>query len=275
MTVGGALAAGTRQLAAAGIADPARDSRALMAAALGVPAMRVTVMAGEPIGAEQALRFEAMLVERSRARPVAQIVGERAFWGRHFVVTGDVLDPRPETEILVARALDGPAPARILDLGTGSGAILVSLLAEWPRAQGLGTDLSEPALAVATRNAVRHGVADRAAFRRADWGAGIEGGFDLVLSNPPYIPAAEVETLSRDVRDWEPREALTAGPTGLEAYARIAADLGRLLAPGGRALFEFGAGQGADAAALFRARGFERIAFHVDFDGRERVLAVA
>lgn len=190
-------------------------------------------------------------------------------------MTGDVLDPRPETEILVARALDGPMPARILDLGTGSGAILVSLLAEWPRAHGLGTDLSEPALAVATRNAVRHGVADRAAFCRADWGAGIEGGFDLVLSNPPYIPAAEVETLSRDVRDWEPRQALTPGPTGLEAYARIAADLRRLLAPGGRALFELGVGQGRDAAALFRAKGFERIAFHGDFDGRERVLAVA
>lgn len=274
MTVGGALAAGARRLATDGIADPARDSRALMAAALGVPAMRVTLMAGDPIGAEDARRFEAMLAERGRGRPVAQIVGERAFWGRLFAVTGEVLDPRPETETLVARALDGPVPARILDLGTGSGAILVSLLAEWTEARGLGTDTSEAALNVARRNAERHGVAGRADFRRADWGTGIGGGFDLVLSNPPYVPAAEIATLAREVRDWEPRQALTAGPSGLEAYARIAGDLGRLLAPGGRALFEFGAGQGEAAAALFRAQGFARIAFHADLDGRDRVLAI-
>ena len=132
----------------------------------------------------------------------------------------------------------------------------MTLLAEWPEAEGVGTDIDPAALAVAAENAARHGVEARAAFRLADWTDGIEGRFELVVSNPPYIPAADVEGLAADVRDWEPRHALTAGPTGLEAYRRIAAGLAAVLAPGGRALFEVGAGQGAAVAALFpRARG--------------------
>ena len=197
-----------------------------------------------------------MLGERARARPVAQIIGRRAFWGREFAVTGAVLDPRPETETLIALALAGPAPARILDLGTGSGAILVTLLAEWPGAQGVGTDIDAAALAVAAENAARHGVAARAAFRRADWTQGIVGRFDLVVSNPPYIPAAEVEGLAPDVRDWEPRHALTAGPTGLEAYAAHRRRAWpRCWLPAGARFSRSGAGQGRGGrGALSRAR---------------------
>jgi release factor glutamine methyltransferase len=270
MSVREALAAGAARLAAAGVADPARDARRLMAEALGLAPDRLTLVLGEAVPGAAAAAFGRMLEERARARPVAQILGRRAFWGREFAVTGAVLDPRPETETLVALALEGARPERILDLGTGSGAILVTMLAEWPEAAGTGTDIDGAALAVAAGNAARHGVAARAAFLRADWTEGVAGGFDLVVSNPPYIPEAEVAGLAADVRDWEPRHALTAGPTGLEAYRRIAAGLGAVLAPGGRVLLEVGAGQGAAVAALFSgARVLP------DLDGRDRVVEVA
>jgi release factor glutamine methyltransferase len=268
--LGAALAAGAARLKAAGVPDPARDARRLMAAALGIEPGRL-VLADDALPATAAAAFARMVAERARFRPVAQIVGQRAFWGREFAVTANVLDPRPETETLVARALDGPEPATILDLGTGSGAILVTLLAEWPAARGLGTDVDAAALGVAAANAARHGVAARAAFRRADWTEGLGDTFDLVVSNPPYIPAAEVDRLAPDVRDWEPRHALTAGPTGLESYRRIAAGLARVLAPGGRALLEVGAGQGAAVAALVRDAGFST-RLHPDLDGRDRVV---
>lgn len=274
-TVQAALAAGAARLAAAGVPEAARDARRLMAAALGVAAERLTLLAPEPLAAGAAETYGRMLDERAGRRPVAQIVGRRAFWGRDFAVTGAVLDPRPETETLVALALAGPVPARLLDLGTGSGAILLTLLAEWPGARGTGTDLDPEALAVAAANAARLGVAARAEFRRADWTEGVEGRFGLVASNPPYIPGAEVAGLAPEVRDWEPRHALTPGPTGLEAYRRIAAGLGRVLAPGGRGLFEVGAGQGAAVAAVFADAGFPAARVHPDLDGRDRVVEVA
>ncbi len=275
MTLREALAAGTARLAAAGVPGAARDARWLLAEALCLAPDRLTLAMDTVVPEAAAAAFEAMLAERARFRPVAQIIGRRAFWGRDFIVSGAVLDPRPETETLVARALAGPAPARVLDLGTGSGAILVTLLAEWPDALGVGTDIDAGALAVAAANAARHGVAARAAFREADWMVGLDGRFDLVVSNPPYIPAGEVDGLDRDVRDWEPRRALTAGPTGLEAYARIAAGLGAVLAPEGRGLFEVGAGQAAAVDRLMRDAGFRRVAVHDDLDGRGRVVEVA
>jgi release factor glutamine methyltransferase len=274
-TVQAALAAGAARLAAAGVPGAARDARRLMAAALGLAPERLTLAAPEPLPAPARAAFERMVEERTRFRPVAQIVGSRAFWGRDFAVSAAVLDPRPETETLVALALAGPVPATVLDLGTGSGAILVTLLAEWPAARGLGTDVDPAALAVAAANAARHGVAARAAFRQADWTEGLAERFDLVVSNPPYIPAGEVAALAADVRGWEPRHALTPGPSGLESYARIAGGLAAVLAPGGRALLETGAGQGAAVAALMRAAGFARIAVHPDLDGRDRVVEVA
>jgi release factor glutamine methyltransferase len=273
-TVRAALAAGAAKLAAAGVPDAARDARRLMAAALGLPQDRLALVTGEPLAPAVGDAFDRMLGERARFRPLAQIVGRRAFWGREFAVTGAVLDPRPETETLVARALAGPEPATILDLGTGSGALLLTLLAEWPAARGLGTDVDPAALAVAEANARRLGVARRAAFLRADWTAGISGRFDLVVSNPPYIAESALAGLSADVRDWEPRHALTAGPTGLESYRRIAAGLGAVLAPGGRALLEIGADQAAPVTALLRAEGFAPPGVYPDLDGRDRVVEV-
>ncbi len=268
------LRAGVARLAAAGIAEPARDARLLMAHALGVAPGRLTLALGDPLPEGGAERFEAYIAERALRRPVSQILGNRAFWGRDFTVTRDVLDPRPETETLIARALEGPPGRRLLDLGTGSGILLVTLLAEWQDATGVGTDQSAEALAVAGLNAARHGVAARAAFHETDWAEGISGLFDVIVSNPPYIPAAEVADLAPEVRDWEPRAALTPGETGLEAYARLARDLPRLLAPGGRALFEFGAGQERAVARLFADQGFTEIAFAADLDGRPRALLV-
>jgi len=273
-TVGAALAEAAALLEAAGVPDARRDARALMADALGVPAAGVTPALGEALPEAAAAAFAGHVAARTARRPVSQILGRRAFWGRDFEVTADVLDPRPETETLVACALEGPPPGRVADLGVGSGAILVSLLAAWPQASGVGTDSSAAALAVAARNAARHGMASRAAFLRTDWIEGLEGPFDLVVSNPPYIPAGEVEGLAPEVRDWEPRVALTPGPRGLEAYERIAVGLGAALAPGGRGLFEFGAGQGPAVAETFAARGFAVVGLRADLDGRARVLEI-
>lgn len=270
-TIQAALTAAAARLAALDLPDPARDSRLLMAQALGISPDRLTLVSRDALTAPAARTFETLLQARETRQPVAQILGRRAFWGRDFIVTPDVLDPRPETETLIAAALGGTAPTRILDLGTGSGAILLTLLAEYPKATGLGTDISAPALRIAAANATRHGLTPRASFLRTDWAQGITGCFDLITSNPPYIPEADVAHLALDVRDWEPRGALTAGPTGLEAYRRIATDLRRMLSPGGRALFEFGAGQGPDVAAVFAAAGFADCTLHADLDGRPRV----
>jgi release factor glutamine methyltransferase len=265
------LASATARLKAAGVPEPARDARRLMAAALGLAPERL-VLAPEALPRAAAQAFARMVGERARFRPVSQIVGLRAFWGRDFLVSDAVLDPRPETETLVALALAGPAAASVLDLGTGSGAILTTLLAEWPEARGLGIDIDPAALAVAAENAARHGVSARAAFRQGDWTEGLSARFELVVANPPYIAAAEVDTLAPDVRDWEPRHALTAGPTGLEAHVRIAAGLHSVLAPGGRALIEVGAGQGSAVAEILRRAGLARVAVHPDLDGRDRVV---
>jgi release factor glutamine methyltransferase len=271
-TVQAALARATATLAAAGVPEPARDARRLMAAALGIALDRITLAAGDRLAPDVAAAFARMIAERCRFRPVAQIVGHRLFWGREFAVTAAVLDPRPETETLVAAALAGPEPATILDLGTGSGAILLSLLAEWPAARGLGTDIDPAALAVAAGNADRLGVGDRARFACTDWTDGIGERFALVVSNPPYLAAAEIDAVAADVRDWEPRHALTPGPSGLEAYRRIAAGLPRVLAPGGRALLEIGPTQGRAVATLLAAAGLARVSVHCDLDGRDRVV---
>jgi release factor glutamine methyltransferase len=201
---------------------------------------------------------------------MAQITGERLFWGRSFRVTGATLDPRPETEVLVAAALAEPF-ARVLDLGTGTGCILLSLLADRPGTAGLGVDVSPAALAVAVENAARLGVV--AEFRLSDWFAGVAGRFDLIVSNPPYIAAAEMAGLAPEVRDWEPHLALTPGGDGLDAYRAIAGGVAAHLEPGGRLLLEIGPTQAAEVAALLAAAGLAGIEVLADLDGRDRVVA--
>lgn len=272
MTVQAALRAATARLTGAGIPDAARDARHLVAHALGLPADRLTLHLADPLPPEAVPRLEAALSARCRRQPVAQIIGHRLFWGRRFHVTPDVLDPRPETETLVALALEAPF-ARVLDLGTGSGAILLSLLAECPEATGLGTDLSAAALAVAQGNATSLGLASRATFQPSDWFAGVTGRFDLIVSNPPYIAQAEMAGLSPEVRDWEPHLALTPGGDGLAPYHAIAAGGLAHLAPQGRLMVEIGPTQAAAVAAAFRAAGLVSIRVTPDFDGRDRVVS--
>ena len=272
MTLDEALRAGAAYLAAAGVPDAARDARRLIAGALGVAPARLSLMARDPFPEAAAPRWHAMLAARAERQPVAQILGRRAFWGREFRVTRDVLDPRPETECLIAEALTVPA-SRILDLGTGSGCILLTLLAEWPEAEGVGTDRSAAALAVARANAADLGVAGRAEFRDTDWAAGVSGAFDLIVCNPPYIAAAELAALEPDVTRWEPAGALSPGEDGLAAYRDLLPQAAARMAPGGRILLEIGASQGAAVADLVAAAGFGHIRVLPDLDGRDRVVA--
>ena len=255
---------------AAGIPDPDADARRLMAAALGVDPGRVTLMQDDRLTADQAAIFDAYLTLRLRRQPVGQIIGWRDFWKHRFEVTPDTLDPRPETETLVAEGLRLPWRS-VLDLGTGTGAILISLLAERPGTTGLGVDLSEAALNVARGNAARLGVT--ADFAVSDWFAAVSGRFDLIVSNPPYIAAAEMAALSPEVRDWEPRGALTDAGDGLSAYRAITAGAPLHLTPGGTLMVEIGPTQGAPVAALFRAAGFGDVAVGPDLDGRDRIVS--
>jgi release factor glutamine methyltransferase len=226
-------------LRAAGVEDAARDARLLLAHALDIGADRLTLQVGDALTPAQAAAFGAAVAARAARQPLAQITGRRAFWGRSFRVTRDTLDPRPDTEALVAEALTRPF-VKMLDLGTGTGCILISCLLGMPVAQGLGTDLSAAALEVARQNAADHGLTTRARFRQADWFSGIAGRYDLIVSNPPYITAAEMAALAPEVRDWEPHSALTPGCDGLEAYRILARGAPARLMAGGRLLLEIG-----------------------------------
>ncbi|RMD90175.1 MAG: peptide chain release factor N(5)-glutamine methyltransferase [Alphaproteobacteria bacterium] len=272
MTAAEALAWASRRLREAGVEGPERDARILLAHALGVDRARLVLMLPEPVPEAARRRLEAAVAARAARQPVAQIIGERLFHGLRLKVTPDVLDPRPETETLVETALAAPF-GRVLDLGTGSGAILLALLAARPEATGLGTDISEAALAVARENARRLELEQRASFRRADWWEGITGRFDLIVSNPPYIGEAEIAALAPETRDWEPRAALTPGADALAAYRAIAAGAAEHLAPQGRLIVETGAGQAEEVARIFAAAGLLDPRLVADLDGRPRVVA--
>jgi release factor glutamine methyltransferase len=272
VTLRAALLEAARQLDAAGIDGSAGDARALLAEAVGIARDRLTLHLGEDLEPGAAVRFAALIARRAAREPVAKILGRRVFWGRDFEVTADVLDPRPETECLIAEALAGPKPLTLLDLGTGSGILAVTLLAEWPEVRGVATDLSEAALAVAARNAARAGVAARLDLIRADWFAGVTGVFDLIVSNPPYIGVDEMAGLMPEVRAHDPRLALTDEADGLTAYRAIAGGAGAHLRPGGRLMVEIGWRQGAAVADLLRAAGFEAVAVLPDLEGRDRVV---
>ena len=272
MTGAEALRDAIARLRAAGIADAPRDARVLLAHALGIGADRLTLHLGDAVAEDSAARFDEAITARAARRPVAQITGRRLFWGREFRVTQDTLDPRPETEILLSEALSAPF-FTCLDLGTGTGCILLSCLADRPVATGLGVDISDAALAVAADNAARLGLASRARFLRSDWFSAVTMRFDLILSNPPYIAADEMAGLSPDVRDWEPHLALTPGGDGLDPYRAIARGAPARLMSGGRLLVEIGPSQGQAVAALFAQAGLSQVRILQDLDGRDRVVA--
>ncbi|WP_199260887.1 peptide chain release factor N(5)-glutamine methyltransferase [Paracoccus binzhouensis] len=265
-----ALRRGAALLAKAGVPAAAEDARLLLAHVLELPRHHLAAVLAAPLPAEALRRFDAALAARAARQPVSQILGRRAFWKHEFRVTRDTLDPRPETETLVEAALAEPF-ASVLDLGTGTGAILISLLAERPGACGLGTDISAAALQVAQENAARIGVS--ADFIESDWFERVRGEYDLIVSNPPYIALAEMDHLSPEVRDWEPRGALTDEGDGLSAYRAIAAGAPPHLRPGGRLLVEIGPTQGRQVADLMRAAGLVQPRILPDLDGRDRVVA--
>ncbi len=271
-TVRSALAAATACLGEAGMESGARDARALMAAALGISADRITMKLEECPPRAHIRRFDTFIEQRLAHIPVSRILARRLFWGREFIVSPHVLDPRPETEVLIAAALkEGPC-RRILDLGTGSGVIGVTLLAEWREATAVVTDLSTEALEVAVANAARAGVGQRMEKLRSDWYGRVAGRFDLVVSNPPYVTLQEFGKLAPEVRLHDPAISLTDGGDGLSAFRLIVAGLTHHLKPGGRVLVEIGPTQAAAVSDMFADAGLDRIAVHQDLDGRDRVV---
>jgi release factor glutamine methyltransferase len=257
---------------------PGLDARLLVAHALGRDPQGLALIGATTV--TEAERESALVLARRRmaGEPVARILGRREFWGLDLALSEATLVPRPDTETLVEAALAfvdaagrREAPLSILDLGTGSGAILLALLTELPQASGLGIDLSGRAVATATANAGILGLAGRARFAACDWAAGVTAHFDLVVSNPPYIESAAIAGLSAEVRDHDPRLALDGGPDGLDAYRAILAALPRLLAEGGGAFLEVGRGQAAAVAQLAAPCGFATRP-HVDLAGIERVV---
>ena len=271
MTGAEALRAAIPRLTEAGVPDAPRDARLLLSHAAGIAPERLTLHLADPLSDADLAAFEVAIRRRVAREPVSHITGQRLFWGRRFHVTPDTLDPRPETETLVAAALSEPFD-RVLDLGTGTGCILLSCLADRPGATGMGTDIHPATLAVAERNARDLGLADRAMFRLSDWFAAVPGVFDLILSNPPYIAEDEMLALAPEL-DHEPRRALTPGGDGLSAYRAIARGLRASLAPGGRVMVEIGPTQASAVMALFAAAGLTDCRVLHDLDGRDRVVS--
>ncbi len=272
MTVFEMVANAAQSLRAAGIDSAARDARALVAHALGVAANRIVLLGSDPIDLKAQERLAGYLERRLRHEPVSKITGWRQFWGRDFHISKAVLDPRPETETVIVEALKHPA-ATVLDLGTGSGILAVTLMAEWPKAQALATDISPAALAVAGKNAARYDIGDRLSFAQSNWFEGVQGEFDLIVANPPYIAMEEMAGLDRDVRDFDPHIALTPGGDGLDPYRLIAAAVGRHLSPDGRLIVEIGHQQAADVLQIFQDAGLSSLCCHPDLAGRDRVIS--
>jgi release factor glutamine methyltransferase len=277
LTLVQAWTAAKKRLETAGLAGPVIDARLLVEAAAEVSRADIVTDPHRLLTPDQAERLEDYLTRREHREPVSQILGRKGFWKIMLSVNENVLTPRPDTETVVEYVLrDFPphAPWRVLDLGVGSGAILLSILAERPAARGLGVDLSEDALAVARDNAANLGLAGRVALLRGDWTAGLaDAEFDLVVANPPYIASEVIETLEPEVKRYEPRLALDGGPDGLDAYRLLAPEILRVLKPGGRFAVEIGYDQKAPVEALFREAGAQGVVTLRDLADRDRVVA--
>ena len=261
--------------------QPRSEARRLVEAALNWPIASQLADPDQTIDAASLEALDALLHRRAeRHEPLSRILGRREFWGLSLEIDGATLDPRPDTETLVELALDlfrGPErspPGQILDLGTGSGALLLALLSEYPEAQGLGVDQDSGTLATTARNAARLGLGGRARFEGGDWLSGVSGRFDLIVSNPPYIPTGDLAGLDRAVRDFDDPRALDGGADGLAFYARTLREAGRCLAPGGVLILELGIGQADSVQALGRDSGWRLLSLRDDLAGIPRAMAL-
>ncbi len=282
-TVARALAAAAARLAAAGVEDPRRDARLLIAAALEAGPERLIAEPERVLDGAEAGRIAASIARRAAREPVSRILGRRGFWSLELEITPDTLDPRPESETLVAAVLARiraqglvGAPLSVLDLATGSGCLLLALLSELPAARGLGLDIRAAALEVARRNARKLGLSHRARFAAGDWagdwGAGLDRSWQLIVSNPPYITEAEIEDLAPEVARYDPRLALTAGSDGLDAYRKLLPRAACLLGRGGMLALEVGCRQQDAVTALLVASGLTPLGRYRDLGGIERCL---
>jgi release factor glutamine methyltransferase len=266
----------------AGIDSAETDARLLIAHALGIDRAELIANGERSLKPDEIEAIDALGERRLKHEPVARIFGRKEFWSLSLHVSPAVLVPRPETETVVEAALDvvvGDAlqmeKVRILDIGTGSGALLLALLSELPNAVGTGTDISAAALEIARANAERNDLAGRCTFIACDIASGLQGPFDLIVSNPPYIASGDIASLAPEVRDYDPALALDGGADGLDGYRAIAADARRLLAPGGRLIVELGAGQEAAVRALFTKAGLTVAAARDDLAGIPRALGAS
>ena len=265
------IARGTSALDQGDISNATRDARLLAAHVCDIDPSRVTLHEMDEVSEAVIARFDDAITQRLNHRPVSRIIGVRQFWGRNFQVTDDVLDPRGDTETLIAEALQTPAK-RILDLGTGSGILGITLAAEQVDAVVVVTDISKAALLVAKTNAKRHDVEDRIEFIESDWFDSLHGKFDLIISNPPYIGENELDGLEPDVIDYDPIIALTPGGDGIEPYRIIAGQAQNYLNENGRVIVEIGHLQGKDVKNLFLQAGFSGVQILQDLEGKDRAI---
>lgn len=265
-------------LARGGVDTPDLDARIILRAVLGVSDSDFITGTEIKIESHERDRIKNMIERRLAGEPVSRILGEREFWGMAFRITPDVLDPRPDTETIIDSALKrfgANPPTKILDLGTGSGCILIALLHEWPQAQGVAVDVSESALEVAEENARRHKVDSQIRFICSDWDSNLNECFDLVVSNPPYIPNPVIANLDREVRNHDPILALGGGNDGLQAYKKIFSGLSKLMNLEGRGFFEIGYDQQSDVMRLAEESGLCVEGIHADLAGIGRVVEIS
>lgn len=277
LTVGELYREACETLSGAGINNPRLDARILLGAVVDGGEAAVFGYPERPVASADVRRARDLVAKRASRLPLSQVLGRKEFWSLDFEVTGDTLTPRPDTETLIdavlawiaERKLTAP---RILDLGTGSGCILLTLLHALPGARGVGIDCSTAALAIAKRNAVRLAMSGRADFVKGDWCAGAAGPFDVVVSNPPYIPTGDIGGLDPEVARYEPLVALDGGLDGLDAYRTLARSVQAVLAPGGLFALEVGAGQAAAVVRMFGDAGFDGVSTYADLSGLDRCV---
>jgi release factor glutamine methyltransferase len=262
---------------AAGLDTPVLDARLIVQHALGISWDTLYLKEDQALTDDERTRLESELGRRAAHEPVSRIVGRRHFWTLDLAVSPDTLDPRADTETVIEAIVttipDRSQALRVLDLGTGTGAILLALLAEYPAATGLGVDLSDGAVAIARINAESHGLSGRASFARGNWAEGLSGPFDIIVSNPPYIANTDLAGLSPEVREHDPMLALDGGPDGLDAYRALIPAIQALLSENGIAVLEVGAGQADDVCRVAENNGLVQLARRADLGGIERALS--